>query len=588
MKLLPILLTITIFFTSPVFVGAEDIQPIQKKAANKSADDRYRDAAMQIRLFNEVFLNVTREYVDSIDVEDIIRAGIDGMLETLDPYTVFLEPEGVKDLDEIIEGQYSGVGIEIGLRGNKKELTVISPIEDTPAARIGIRAGDAIIAIDGLSTKGFTTADAAKHIKGPENTEVTLTIRRKGTKEPLEYTITRATIRIHDVAFAGMLDDETAYIKMVRFSGLAGTELRDALQDVMKKKPKSLILDLRSNPGGMLDAAKRVSQEFLRRGEQIVSTRRRNDQMINSYQSRSEPLAGDIPLVVLVNGGSASASEIVAGAIQDHDRGVIIGTPTFGKGLVQRKLDFTGGTALKITTARYYTPSGRLIQRDRNGKHADFEPPEVPQDVNILRNGEDETDTTEKDTTAVRYYTDSGREVFGGGGITPDIIIEQPHPDPFGVEMFRLDMFFSFVDEWLSTHEPPDTVNVTDEMLIDFDIFLDSIDFDPPVPGQAQLEVLRKIGEEDSLTEAYFTGLDRIKTILKEKNQECSEDLKQFIYLNIDRELASALGGREWRIRATFDDDVQLTEALRILSDKELYHAQLAPASRADAGLSSE
>ncbi|NQT34999.1 S41 family peptidase [bacterium] len=585
MKLLPILLTIAIFFTSPVFADDE-------KAANKSADDRYRDAAMQIRLFNEVFRGVNKMYVDSIDVEDIIRAGIDGMLETLDPYTVLLEPEGVKDLDEIIKGQYSGVGIEIGRRGKKKELTVISPIEDTPAARIGIRAGDAIIAVDGLSTKGFTTADAAKYIKGLENTEVTLTIRRKGSKEPLEYTITRATIRIHDVAFAGMLDDETAYIKMVRFSGLAGAELRDALRDVMKKKPKSLILDLRSNPGGMLDAAKRVSQEFLRRGEQIVSTRRRNDLMINSYQSRGKPLAGDIPLVVLVNGGSASASEIVAGAIQDHDRGVIIGTPTFGKGLVQRKLDFTGGTALKITTARYYTPSGRLIQRDRSSNppwRTDLSSSESDEidlpDPDLFGT---ETDTTEKDTTAVRYYTDSGREVFGGGGITPDIIIEQPRPNPVGVEMYRLDLFFSFVDEWLSTHEPQDTVNITDEMLNDFNVFLDSIDFDPPIPGQAQLEILRKIGEEDSLTEAYFTGLDRFETILREKSREYSEDLKKFIYQNIDRELASALGGREWRIRATFDDDVQLTEALRILKDKELHRAQLVPASRTDTELSSE
>ncbi len=567
----------------------------KEKKAEDSNDVRYRDIRTQIKLFGEVFRGINQRYVDPIDTEDFIKAGIDGMLGTLDPYTIYLEPERTKLLDEITKGEYSGVGIEISLRGRNRELTIIAPIEDTPASRIGLRAGDVIVKVDNKSTKGFTTADAARHIRGPEGTEVTLTIRRKGAPNTLDYTLTREVITIHDVAYAGILDDEIGYIKLVRFSTHAGAELNRALEDVLSRELRGLILDLRSNPGGLLPAAVDVSEEFLRPGDRIVSTRGRLKRSNRVFKASGEPLAVDIPLVVLVNGGSASASEIVAGAIQDHDRGVIIGTPTFGKGLVQSVLNLPGEAILKITTARYYTPSGRLIQRDRSTH--DEEDQTAPMSESTLSPSETDTssadtsliamDTSAVDTSAERYLTDSGREVFGGGGITPDITAEPLYPDPVGVEMYRRDLFFAFVDNYLSINERPDTVVVTEGMLEDFDSYLDSIDFTPPTPGESQLKALRKLGERDSLGSEYFADLDRIEAALVEKERDFGIELRNFIHQNIDRELASALGGRDWRIRASFDDDVQLAEAVRILKDEERYRAELRGSSRADAGDSS-
>ncbi|NQU05498.1 MAG: S41 family peptidase, partial [Calditrichaeota bacterium] len=455
MRFVTIVLSFILALNSTGFAGNE-------KVAN-SNDNLYRDNAAQIKLFYEVFRGVNKQYVDTIDTEELIEKGIAGMLETLDPYTVYFEEERVKDLEEITKGEYSGVGIEIGLRGKDKRLTIISPIDDTPAARIGLRAGDVIIAVDGKSTKGFTTKDASKYIRGIDGTDVVLTIRRKGYKEPLDYTLTRAVITIHDVAYVGMLDDEIGYIKLIRFSGHVGRELRNALKEILKNKPEGLILDLRSNPGGLLKSAIDVSEEFLTSGSEIVSTRGRIKRSVRNLEASGKPMAKDIPLVVLVNGGSASASEIVSGALQDHDRAVIIGTKTFGKGLVQSVMNLSGGAKLKITTARYYTPSGRLIQRDRDN--------EIEEDDILAGTETDDSlevaimDSASIDTTIQKFFTDGGRVVYGGGGITPDIIVKPELLDPIGVEMYRKDLFFSYMNQWFSEHEAPDTVMITDEMV---------------------------------------------------------------------------------------------------------------------------
>jgi len=345
-----------------------------------------------------------------------------------------------------------------------------------------------------------------------------------------------------------------------------------------------MILDLRSNPGGLLTSAVDVAQEFLQPKELIVSQKGRDPRSIRNYPGTRKPLASDIPLVVLVNRGSASASEIVAGSIQDHDRGVVIGTTTFGKGLVQSKLKLSEGNALKVTSARYYTPSGRCIQRDRS-KNDDFI---YEDDLTTDDLSASEPDTSASDTSRSIYYTDAGREVYGGGGITPDIIIEPSILDPVSVEMIRKGVFFNFIDEWLSHNERPDTVNVTTDIITEFSSYLDSVDFTPPIRGEKQLEALRKIGRNDTLNDLYFANIDSIEVALKRESKTIGPKLEEFIYQRIDRELASAIGGREWRIRSSFDEDIQLTTAIELLKDEDRYLAKLMKDDQTDIEVSVE
>lgn len=550
----------------------------EKENEKTTREKRYREVNSQIKLLGEVYRELNKQYVDEIDVEEFIRAGIDGMLGTLDPYTVYYQPDQVEDLAIMTRGAYGGIGIEIGLRGSKKELTVISPIEDTPAARKGLRAGDVIIAIEGKPTSGFTTADAAKMIRGPAGTEVTLTIRRAGYDKPLDYTLEREDIRIPDVSYYGMLDGNIGYIKLSRFSKLATLELRNALVELVEQNPDGLILDLRSNPGGLLESAVGVAQQFLQPGDLIVSTHGRTARSDRKFTTAMPPVSEDVPLVVLVNGGSASASEIVSGAIQDLDRGILIGTPTFGKGLVQTVVKISEGAALKITTARYYTPSGRLIQKDHKLDEDPGTSGEIGSDL------EHNPAAGEVDTTSERFTTRSGRIVYGGGGITPDITIKPEFFNDIGIELYRQDMFFSFMRDWIPANSDIDTVMISEEMIEAFYTFVDSMNFSLPVNGEKELNRLRDLGKEMKLGEDYSELLAQVEDKLTNPDRLRDASVREFIVQSLDREMASALGGREWRIRSTFDEDTVLKAALQLLRDKPGYSSLLTPTDRADAG----
>jgi len=548
-----------------------EIEPSKKSQAKIEKENKYREVAKQIKLFGEVYREVSRRYVEQIDPEEFINAAIDGMLETLDPYTVFYEPEQRDALEVMTQGEYGGVGIEISLRGKDKELTVVAPIDDTPAARKGVRAGDVIVKVDGKSTAGFSTRDASKIIRGKAGTDVTLTIRRPGQEELLDYTLERAEIRINDVAYAGMLEDDIAYIKLVKFSSRAGDEFQHELKALMKNDPSGIILDLRSNPGGLLKAAVQVSQCFLQLDDNIVSMRGRLPRSNREFTVSKPPIAEDVPLVVLINGGSASASEIVSGAIQDLDRGVILGQPTFGKGLVQTVYNLSHKTAVKVTTARYYTPSGRLIQRDRS----DEDENEMGADLKLLDS------VTEVDTVQ-KFYTRSGREVFGGGGISPDIEVKPKKYPDVAVEMFRKDLFFGFVNQWFTHHERMDTVQIPDSMVDSFYTYMDEVDFHQSVEGTSSLDELREIGDKDSFHENYFELIEKLEQQLSDNNDLYAPDVREFILQSLDREIASNLGGRVWRIRSTFDEDTLLTIATDILHDPARYNSLLQSADRSD------
>jgi carboxyl-terminal processing protease len=365
----------------------------------------------QARLFDDVLAHVADYYVDSLDERRLYQMAIDGMLDELhDPYSVFLKPDDFRQLSEATTGNYSGLGIQIDVRGGW--ITVVAPLPDTPAERAGIQTGDLIVALDGKSTEGWKQDSAVKALRGPAGTSADLQIRRAGIDKPITFRLTRATIHIRSVQIAMMLNEHVGYISLNPVSENSTREVSLAIDSLLKQGMKSLVFDLRNNPGGLLDQGVAVSDLFLDPGKPIVETRGRAPGSTHEYSDTKPQLWPRLPIVVIVNGGTASAAEIISGALQDHDRAVVIGTPTFGKGLVQSFWRLTPETGLKLTTARWYTPSGRTIQRVTRT--------EAEQDSQVFaaQRGKD----LKPDSTLL-FHTDAGRTVYGGGGIRPDIYV---------------------------------------------------------------------------------------------------------------------------------------------------------------------
>ena len=333
--------------------------------------DNSANVVFMLKTLNQVLHYVQSYYVEEVNPPKLIEKGIEGMVQSLDPYSEFLTPDESQEWDVRTRGEFGGLGIQITKRSEKDWITIIAPIEDTPADRAGIRAGDQIIKIEDESTWGMSLKEVVKKLRGKPGTKVTITIKRPGLDEPLEFTITRAIIHIKAVPYAALLKDDIGYVDLSTFNRSASEELKNAMDSLFNLGAKKMILDLRSNPGGLLQEAVRVANLFLPKGSVIVSTKGRTEDSRQEFDAPMDPPYGDkFPLVVLVDHGSASASEIVSGAIQDWDRGILIGDTTFGKGSVQRIYRLDKGYELKLTTAKYYTPSGRCIHRER-GKESE-------------------------------------------------------------------------------------------------------------------------------------------------------------------------------------------------------------------------
>jgi carboxyl-terminal processing protease len=370
----------------------------------------------QARLFDDVLAHVSDYYVDSLDERKLYEMAIDGMLDQLrDPYSVYLKPDDFRQLSEATTGNYTGLGIQIDVRDGW--ITVVAPLPDTPAERAGVQSGDRIIALDGRSTEGWKQDQAVKELRGPAGTPAELSIRRVGVDKPIEYKLTRAAIHIRSVQIAMMLDDRVGYVSLNPVNESSAREVAAAVDSLIKQGMKSLVFDLRGNPGGLLDQGVAVSDLFLDPGKEIVATRGRAPGSTREFRDGKVQRWPNVPIVVLANAFSASAAEIIAGALQDHDRALIVGTPTFGKGLVQSFWRLTPVSGLKLTTARWYTPSGRTIQRATRS--------EEEQEAQVLaaQRGHDV-----KVDSALIFHTDGGRTVYGGGGIRPDLFVA---PDTF-------------------------------------------------------------------------------------------------------------------------------------------------------------
>ena len=354
-----------------------------------------------LNLFDEAYYKLKASYVDSINSEEVIKSGIKGMLKPLDPYTKLLVGSSKDRLEMLTKGKYGGVGISIGFR--KDTLTVLSPMENSPAYNEGIWPGDKIIQVDSISTIGMTTSDAADIIRGEMGSEVVLHIYRPSERKKIKFTLTRASIKVRDVPYCGIDENGIGYIRVTRFSRHTANDFRKGLMKLKKEDLKGLVIDLRGNSGGLLSNAISILDEFVDRNTLLLYTKGRTDKNNKQFRARrNKSISTDIPIAVLINRGSASASEIVSGALQDLDRAIIIGDKSFGKGLVQSVFPLNDTATLKITTQKYYIPSGRLIQKEDYLKNG------------VLTDGN-------KDTT---FKTIGGRTVKGGGGIDPDIFIE--------------------------------------------------------------------------------------------------------------------------------------------------------------------
>jgi carboxyl-terminal processing protease len=522
-----------------------------------------------VKLSSDIAFRINARYVDEINVQDLIYSGIRGMLDKLDPFSEFLVKSDYDNLMEMTSGKYSGLGMTIFLKDNW--VTVMSTMEGTPAYRMGIRSGDKITKIDGQSTKNMTTQAASKLMRGDAGTKVALGIEREGVPEPLDYTIERAVITIKTVPFTGVIDQggkKIGYIRLSRFGEDADTEIESAVAEMSKKNIDGLIFDLRSNGGGLLSQAVNVSNYFLPKGTEIVYTKGRTPDQNNEHYGTRDPMMLNVPLTVLVNDMTASASEIVAGAIQDNDRGVIIGNTTFGKGLVQQVYTLPEGTALKLTTAKWYVPSGRCIQKSsRNTRH--------PEDL-----ANSDTLTTPSDSAAVDstklelFHTKGGRKVYGGGGITPDITVEPEKLTPIELNLERLSLFFDYAIKYTNANPnlKPD-FEVTDQMVQDFKEFIKEKKFTYKNQMEIQLEALAKAAKESENNDPQFTTeIDRMKAVIdKDKETEFTQSI-DYIKRSLKRDILTRLfGENEVYQQVVLKTDPYVLKAVNILSSQKDY-----------------
>jgi carboxyl-terminal processing protease len=489
-----------------------------------------RNLYSNIRLFSQVLSVVQANYVDEVDTEKLIQGAITGMLDELDPHSTYLDAERYRRLSERNRGEYYGIGISFDIREDGY-ITVIAPIEGSPSARLGIRPGDKIVKIEGQSAHGIKTEEVFDKLRGPKGSHVHVSVRRVGVDELLEFDIERDKIPIQSVPYVFMLDRETGYIMATNFSSTTGQELEEAIDALEEKGMKRLVFDLRSNTGGLLDQAIEVASQFLDGGKSIVYTKGRIDGSTQYYYSDKAARHGHFPLVVLIDHGSASASEIVAGAIQDHDRGLVAGITSFGKGLVQRQFPLRDNSAMLLTVARYYTPSGRSIQRDYSDKEK-YREDGMPE-------AEDQIEPDSVLAKRPQFKTDAGRIVLGGGGITPDVRLRYRRYTPVQMKLGN-QIFLDFVTQHLPKHPVPTA---------DFATFNASFQVD------------------DDLYGAFKTFYASRPDPVPPDSLDASAD---YIRRMIKAEIAGVKWTRNERFQVLLQDDEMVKEAIGLLPKAEL------------------
>ncbi|MBT8326887.1 MAG: S41 family peptidase [Bacteroidia bacterium] len=517
------------------------------------ADD-YFEISKNLDIFASVYKEVNTSYVDQVKPGQLIRAAIDGMLKSLDPYTNFYSEAQAEDYRYEVTGTYAGIGSTI--RVVDDFVVIESPYDDYPAHKAGLIPGDRIMAIDGEDMKGKSSKEVTEYLKGNAGTSFMMTIFRQGEGE-LEKKITREQIKIKNVPYFGIVNDNVGYIKLTGFTPNAGNEVKDAVIELKSKGATSFVLDLRNNGGGLLHEAINIVNVFVKRGETIVTTKGKFKEDNKSYKTLNSSIDTETPLVVLINENSASASEIVSGGLQDIDRAVLIGRNSFGKGLVQTTKPLTYNTQMKITTAKYYIPSGRLIQRLDYGNKVDGQASEVA------------------DSAKHVFKTKNGREVIDGEGIQPDILVEIDKYSKVAQSLLRNNLIFKFATDFRSKNETvveATEFDVSEELYQNFIDFLQDKEYEYTTSTETVLSKLVAQSKDDKYYDLLKDELDKLESELNATKGADLTNNKDEIKELIEYEIIKRYYFEKGKVEVSFDDDIDLDKAISVLNSSSEYN----------------
>lgn len=525
------------------------------------SETSYFEISKNLDIFSTLFRELNIYYVDDADPGELMKTGIDAMLESLDPYTNYIPESQMEDYKMMTTGQYGGIGALIQTRGDK--VIISEPYEGFGADKAGLRAGDKIIAVDGKSAIGKNSEEIREFLLGQPGTTVEITVERPGTDKKITKVVTREEVKIKDVPYHSMMKNDVGYIRLTGFTSSASAEVKAALNELKEKGAKAIVLDIRGNGGGLLTESVNIVNFFVERGTPVVSTKGKIKDWDKDYKALNAPIDTEIPMAVLINSGSASASEIVSGSLQDNDRAIIIGTNSFGKGLVQNVRPLSYNSKLKVTVAKYYTPSGRCIQKlDYSHKNEAGKAEEIP------------------DSLISEFKTlHSKRPVFDGKGIAPDIKVKGLPLSDITAVLILKNLVFDFATEYRIKHEsiaPAKDFSLTDDEYEDFVHFLSDKDYDYKTESENLLEDLEKAAKEDK----YFDDVKAEYQALKEKlHYNKKDDLYKFkdeIRQVLEGEIVTRYYYQTGQVEISMRNDPVLEEAIQTLTNKEKYSSVLA------------
>lgn len=523
--------------------------------AAQAPTEKYFDIARNLDIFATLLKEVNSYYVDDVNPNRMVKSGIDAMLNTLDPYTNYIPEDEIENYRTMTTGMYGGIGAVIGRR--KDRNIILMPYNGFPADKAGLKIGDEILEIDGFDVKKKNSAEVSKLLKGQAGTKVKLKVVKLGKTEPEIIEFQRERIKVDNVPYFGMVSGNIGYIQLSEFTSDASREVKKGIEDLKAKGATKLIFDLRDNPGGLLNEAVNISNLFIPKDKLVVNTKGKVAEWVKEYKALNPSFDTEIPIAVLISGKSASASEIVSGVIQDYDRGVLIGQKSYGKGLVQTTRPLTYNSQLKVTTAKYYIPSGRCIQA-----------------IDYSNRGSDGTVKKFADSLRMAFKTSNGRVVYDGGGVSPDVEVKRESYAQITSSLISKDLIFDYASVYYLAHPkivPAKEFQLSDAEYNDFVTWLKDKEYDYTTKVETSIKDLAAAAQKEKYYDEIKVQLDALKTRMAHNKEHDLEKNKDEIREVLEHEIVSRYYFEKGVKEAGFDDDPEVNEAIRVLNDSALY-----------------